>query len=159
MEESLNPLLNLSSTRSFNDLLTLTSALTNHVPAINRVLLCLSHSKHTHPFVFRPNSYLTRERVHLLALADCVVEEEMRVAALYEKIWQFPVVLLPFGSSAGNETVVLRPVDSTEAMTAAAFPLPVSFCQAARSRILALKGVDTLLYDLTSKPPGTIEWE
>lgn len=135
----------------------LATQIPNSVPAFNRVLLCVSHPQPL-PFVFTPGS-ITRERAALLQEADNIVDEEMRRAGLYEKIWQFPVVLLPFGLRAGGQSVVLRPIESTEAMTANAVALPEGALQPMVERLLQLQGVDLVFLDLTNKPPATIEWE
>ncbi len=124
---------------------------------INRVLMCTSHSDSAE-FKFTP-SYITRERADLLREADKIVYEEMLEAGLYEKIWQFPVVLLPFGSAEGQQSIVLRPIESTDAMTANSAHLPEEVIRKMTGRILELNGIDMVFYDLTSKPPGTIEWE
>ena len=124
---------------------------------LNRVLLCLSHADEFTP-QFTP-TYITREVADLLREADAIVDEEMRKANLYKDIWQFPVVLLPVGASAGNHSIVLRPIESTDAMTAAAFPLPGKVLSAITKKLLTLKGIDAVFLDLTNKPPATIEWE
>ncbi len=129
----------------------------NKEPTLNRVLLCTSHTQPFEP-VFTPG-YLTRERADLLREADAIVDEEMRRAELYQSIWQFPVVLLPFGERSGSQSIVLRPIESTDAMTANAVALPEPVLQKMTDRILALDGIDAVFFDLTSKPPGTIEWE
>ncbi|OIO55760.1 hypothetical protein AUJ46_00495 [Candidatus Peregrinibacteria bacterium CG1_02_54_53] len=123
----------------------------------NRVLLCTS-SAEPRDFVFTPGA-ITKERADLLREADAIVIEEMRRADLYESIWQFPVVLLPFGETSGGQSVVLRPVESQEAMTARAAALPPEVLQRMTRRIMELNGIDSVFYDLTSKPPATIEWE
>jgi GMP synthase (glutamine-hydrolysing) len=78
---------------------------------------------------------------------------------LYKRIWQFPVVLLPFGEKPGSQSIVLRPIDSQEAMTAEAIALPEDVLKRMTDRILALPDVDCVFIDLTNKPPATIEWE
>lgn len=123
----------------------------------NRVLLCTS-STDVKPFVFSPGG-ITKERADLLREADAIVTEEMRRSDLYERIWQFPVVLLPFGATPGGQSVVLRPVESQEAMTARAASLPSSVLERMTKRIMELPGIDFVFFDLTSKPPATIEWE
>ncbi len=123
----------------------------------NRVLLCTSATE-PRPFTFTPG-FITRERADLLREADAIVGEEMRRAGLYESIWQFPVVLLPFGKQLGGQSIVLRPVESQEAMTARASSLPEDVLRDMTGRILSLPGIDFVFYDLTSKPPATIEWE
>ena len=124
---------------------------------INRVLVCVSQSEKAE-MVLAPMT-VTRERADLLREADAIVDEEMRRGGLYEKIWQFPVVLLPVGKKSGGQSIVLRPVESTEAMTANAAPLSPDVLLRMTQRIMKLSGIDLVFYDLTSKPPGTIEWE
>lgn len=129
----------------------------NHRREFNRVLLCTSSSE-AYPFVFSSGA-ITKERAEKLRDADAIVTEEMRRADLYERIWQFPVVLLPFGRNPGGQSIVLRPVESQEAMTARAAFLPPEVLQRMTERIVQLSGIDFVFYDLTSKPPATIEWE
>ncbi|MDD5102880.1 MAG: glutamine-hydrolyzing GMP synthase [Candidatus Peribacteraceae bacterium] len=135
----------------------LATEIPNRRREFNRVLLCTS-STEARPFTFSPGA-ITQERTDLLREADAIVTEEMRRAGLYEKIWQFPVVLLPFGSTPGGQSVVLRPVESQEAMTARAAVLPAAVLKRMTERIMGLTGIDFVFYDLTSKPPATIEWE
>jgi GMP synthase (glutamine-hydrolysing) len=135
----------------------LATGIPNANPAFNRVLLCTSHTAPT-DFVFSPGS-ITPERAALLQEADQIVYEEMQRSNLYEKIWQFPVVLLPFGTSEGGQSIVLRPIDSQEAMTATAIPLPADVLERMTKRILDLPTVDCVFLDMTNKPPATIEWE
>jgi GMP synthase (glutamine-hydrolysing) len=135
----------------------LATSIPNRHPEINRVLLCTSHSTPV-AFVCTP-SFVTRARADLLRSADATVDEEMRRTGLYESIWQFPVVLLPIGTTPGGQSIVLRPVESQEAMTANAFHLPAEFIKRVTEKLLTLPGIDLVFYDLTSKPPATIEWE
>lgn len=123
----------------------------------NRVLKCTSHSD-VPEFVFTPG-YLTNARADLLREADAIAHEEQVAAGLYGEIWQFPVVLLPFGTSEGGQSVVLRPIASTDAMTANAVHLPQAALQKMTDRIMQIEGIDLVFLDLTNKPPGTIEWE
>ncbi len=139
----------------------------NTVPAFNRVVFCTSHAEPP-SIVFTPGA-ITRERADLLREADAVVHEELRRTDLYETVWQFPVVLLPFGTrdggpasakaTVGRHSIVLRPVESQEAMTANAAALPATLIRRMTERILSIPGIDMVFLDLTSKPPGTIEWE
>ncbi len=133
------------------------TSIPNKIHAFNRVLLCTSHSAPV-DFVFTPMT-LTRERAALLQEADFIVDEEMHRAKLYEEIWQFPTVLLPFGIKAGGQSIVLRPIDSQEAMTATAIPLPEDVLKRMTDRLLQLPGIDCVFLDMTNKPPATIEWE
>jgi GMP synthase (glutamine-hydrolysing) len=135
----------------------LATEISNRYRAFNRVLLCTSQSE--------PATLLTtagginRERADLLREADAIADEEVRRAGLYGQIWQFPVVLLPCGIHPGAQSIVLRPIASVDAMTADAFILPPAVLQRMTERIMQLPGIDTVFFDLTSKPPATIEWE
>jgi len=74
-------------------------------------------------------------------------------------VWQFPVILIPLGTSASPDSVVLRPVDSVDGMTAQSVPMPGELLHALCSEILQVEGIAGIFCDLTNKPPGTIEWE
>lgn len=135
----------------------LATSIPNSIPIFNRVLLCTSQEVPA-DFTFTP-SFITKERADLLREADAIVDEEMRGAGLYEKIWQFPVVLLPCGFGEGGQSIVLRPIESLDAMTANAVHLSKDVLERITKRILGLKGIDAVFLDLTNKPPATIEWE
>ncbi len=102
---------------------------------------------------------LTRERIALLRAADDLVTRIVRKHALYDSIWQFPVALVPLGSAPGRETVVLRPVNSRDGMTADFARLPATVVDEIAATLAALPLVDAVLYDVTNKPPATIELE
>ena len=102
---------------------------------------------------------LTRERIALLRAADDLVTRIVRKHALYDTIWQFPVALVPLGSGPGRETVVLRPVNSRDGMTADFARLPATVVDEIAATLAALPAVDAVLYDVTNKPPATIELE
>ncbi|MBT4119760.1 MAG: glutamine-hydrolyzing GMP synthase [Candidatus Peribacter sp.] len=135
----------------------LSTSIPNASEDFNRVLMCTSHTS-APEFVFSPG-YITASRAEILRDADAIAHEEMVKAGLYESIWQFPVVLLPFGTTEGGVSIVLRPVESQEAMTANAVDLPKEVVVSMTKRLLSLDGVDIVFQDLTHKPPGTIEWE
>ena len=79
---------------------------------------------------------------------------------LYEKVWQCPTVMVPVEMEGGEgELVVVRPIHSQRAMTAAPVELPPELLSELRDAIMALPGVSGIALDITSKPPGTIEWE
>lgn len=134
----------------------ISTEITNNVSDINRVLLLICDINIENPAV--KNSYITRERLDLLRLADDIVNRYLAENDLYNKIWQKPVVLIPV-SFNGGESIVLRPVDSTEAMTANFSKIPMHHVKAMCDKIMALDGIDAVFYDITNKPPGTIEWE
>ena len=74
-------------------------------------------------------------------------------------IWQFPVILIPLGTAQAPESVVLRPVESVDGMTAQSAPMAAELLDELCRELLSLEGVAGVFYDLTHKPPGTIEWE
>jgi GMP synthase (glutamine-hydrolysing) len=101
---------------------------------------------------------LTPKRVKLLQEADRIVTEFLREHGLYKRVWQCPVVLVPFTRN-GGETIALRPVTSVDGMTAEVARLLPSKVDLLAKQLMALPGVDAVLYDLSHKPPSTIEWE
>jgi GMP synthase (glutamine-hydrolysing) len=110
---------------------------------------------------------VTKARCDVLRAADVVIDEEIRAAGLYEAIWQSFGVLLPVRSVGvmGDgrtyaETLAVRAVHSKDGMTADWVPLPYDLLGRISSRIVnEVAGVNRVVYDITSKPPGTIEWE
>ncbi|MFO7985214.1 MAG: glutamine-hydrolyzing GMP synthase [Desulfatiglandaceae bacterium] len=110
---------------------------------------------------------ITRERLQILRLADAIVVEEIRMAGLYEKVWQSFAVLLPVRSVGvmGDErtyehVIAVRVADSLDAMTADWSKIPYSVLGRISNRIINhVKGVNRVVYDISSKPPSTIEWE
>jgi GMP synthase (glutamine-hydrolysing) len=125
-----------------------------------------------HPFpgpglAIRCPGEITHEKLEILRRADAVFIEEIRRAGLYDEIWQAFAVLLPvrtvgvMGDFRTYDYVVgLRAVTSTDGMTADFYPFDMAFIGAVATRIVnEVKGVNRVVYDVTSKPPGTIEWE
>jgi GMP synthase (glutamine-hydrolysing) len=110
---------------------------------------------------------LTRARLDVLRAADAIIEEEIRAAGLYEAIWQSFGVLLPVKSvgvmgdaRTYEETLAIRAVYSKDGMTADWVPLPYELLATMSTRIInEVRGINRVVYDITSKPPGTIEWE
>ena len=110
---------------------------------------------------------LTRDRLEILRKADRIVEDEVIRAGLYESIWQAFAVLLPvrtvgvMGDERTYEHVIaLRAVQSSDGMTADWVRLPYDLLASLSSRIInEVKGVNRVVYDISSKPPSTIEWE
>jgi GMP synthase (glutamine-hydrolysing) len=126
-----------------------------------------------HPFpgpglAIRIIGAVTRERLEILRRADQVAREELSRAGLDRDVWQFPVVLLAEVRSVGvqgdgrtyGHPVVLRPVSSEDAMTADWSRLPYDVIERISTRITnEVREVNRVVLDVTSKPPGTIEWE
>jgi GMP synthase (glutamine-hydrolysing) len=125
-----------------------------------------------HPFpgpglAIRIPGEITREKADTLRKADAIYLEELHKHGLYDKIWQAFAVLLPvntvgvMGDERTYESVLaLRAVTSTDGMTADYYPFEHDFLGRTATRIInEVKGVNRVVYDITSKPPGTIEWE
>jgi GMP synthase (glutamine-hydrolysing) len=110
---------------------------------------------------------VTAERVALLQEADEIVVAEIKAAGLYKQLWQSFAVLLPVKSVGvmGDQrtyasTCVVRAVESEDGMTADWAALPYEVLRKISSRIVSeVRGINRVVYDITSKPPGTIEWE
>ncbi len=142
----------------FDVLEKLSTELTNKIPEINRVILHLGGD--TNKPTLKENCFITKERTNLLKMADDIVMKELEESGLIDKVWQFPTVLLPLSfNNSRDEAIVLRPVNSKEAMTAKFSKLPEPFINKVVSQIVEINGISTVFYDLTHKPPGTIEWE
>jgi len=125
-----------------------------------------------HPFpgpglAIRVPGKISQDRLDTLRKADAIYLEEIRKAGLYDDIWQAFAVLLPVSTVGvmGDErtyesALALRAVTSTDGMTADFFPFSMEFLGQVATRIInEVSGVNRVTYDVTSKPPGTIEWE
>src|SRR5207247_137552 len=125
-----------------------------------------------HPFpgpglAIRCPGEISREKLDILRLADEIFIEEIRRAGLYDDIWQAFAVLLPVRSvgvmgdfRTYDHVVALRAVSSTDGMTADWYPFPAEVLGKMSSRIInEVRGVNRVVYDVSSKPPATIEWE
>ncbi|NMM46119.1 glutamine-hydrolyzing GMP synthase [Rhodospirillaceae bacterium KN72] len=125
-----------------------------------------------HPFpgpglAIRIPGPVDRDKADILRKADAIYLEEIRNAGLYDKIWQAFAVLLPvktvgvMGDARTYDHVcALRAVTSTDGMTADFYPFPSDFLGRCATRIInEVRGINRVVYDVTSKPPGTIEWE
>lgn len=128
------------------------------VPGVNR---CVWNLASDHPSAFRPLAAgVTRERLDLLREADALVMEGLKRYGVYREVWQCPTVLVPLEvDGRGRELVIIRPIRSERAMTASPARLPDPLLDDLRGVLSALPGVSGVFVDLTSKPPGTIEWE
>lgn len=110
---------------------------------------------------------ISEDKIEILQRADAIYLEEITKAGLYDEIWQAFAVLLPVKSVGvmGDErtyefTCAIRAVTSTDGMTAEWYPMPYDVLEKISSRIInEIKGINRVVYDITSKPPGTIEWE
>lgn len=144
----------------------------DEVRAVGKLLGVPDWFVERHPFpgpglAIRILGDITKERIRLLRLADDIFLEEIREAGLYNEIWQAFAVLLPVQSVGvmGDErtyenVVALRAVTSVDGMTADWFSFPPEVLAKISNRIInEVRGINRVVYDITSKPPGTIEWE
>ncbi|MDQ2804291.1 MAG: glutamine-hydrolyzing GMP synthase, partial [Pseudomonadota bacterium] len=144
----------------------------DEVRALGRTLGMPEEIVGRHPFpgpglAIRIPGAVTRERLDLLRRADTIFLEEISAAGLYDAIWQAFAVLLPVrtvGVMGDGRTFdhacALRAVTSTDGMTADVYPFDAGFLTRVAGRIVnEVRGINRITYDVTSKPPGTIEWE
>ncbi|MGH6835659.1 MAG: glutamine-hydrolyzing GMP synthase [Methylocella sp.] len=144
----------------------------DEVRALGRELGLAQNFVNRHPFpgpglAIRCPGDVTSEKLEILRRADAIYLDEIRKAGLYDKIWQAFAVLLPvrsvgvMGDGRTYDFVcALRAVTSADGMTADFFAFDMAFLGRAATRIInEVKGINRVVYDVTSKPPGTIEWE
>lgn len=140
---------------------TISTNITNNAVGITRVLYLVSDEAFDAKAWHVKRTPVTAERIQILKRADALVRDVMlrRHSSLWEKIWQFPIILIPLQNrNTQRESIVLRPVNSVDGMTA-------SFTNLAKDVLCDIKtvlgrelGVQVFL-DITNKPPATIEWE
>jgi GMP synthase (glutamine-hydrolysing) len=102
---------------------------------------------------------LTPERLARLRHADAIVRRLSEETGFEGEVWQFPIVLIPLGTDAQPDSIVLRPIHSVDGMTAQVVRMPEDLLRKMADELLSVNGVSGIFYDLTHKPPGTIEWE
>ena len=147
--------------RKFSEWQKIATEIPNNFREISRVVFCLNRENSAEPQIF--SAKLEKSRVEILRRADFVAQNFLRnlPPKIGAKVWQFPVVLLPiFFENRGGESIVLRPVESENAMTATAADFDAgNFEKLAKEISREIPEVENVFLDLTSKPPGTIEWE
>lgn len=153
-----HPAVLLDTNQSWSKLRALSPTITNIHKEINRVLLPIYGDTKNLTKCSLNKAYLIASRLELLRKIDAIVDEAILSDKKCGKIWQCPTVLIPFGFQY-KESVVLRPVESEEAMTVSFGTIPKDTLNKIIKKIKTLKVVDFIFYDLTNKPPGTIEWE
>jgi GMP synthase (glutamine-hydrolysing) len=125
---------------------------------VNRVIGEVGHNAPVRTLAVKASA-ITPERMDRLRRADAVVRGLSHEAGFDKDVWQFPVVLIPLGTREMPDSVVLRPIHSVDGMTAQSVAMPEGLRGRMRDALLAIPGVAAVFYDLTHKPPGTIEWE
>jgi GMP synthase (glutamine-hydrolysing) len=136
----------------------LATALINRISGINRVVAAAGSREAIGSLRVLPAA-LTPQRLTRLRLADAAVRRLSRESGFDREVWQFPVVLIPLGTPERPDSVVLRPIDSVDGMTARSVPMDPALLAEMTRELLDLEGISAVFYDLTHKPPATIEWE
>ena len=135
----------------------LSPLITNSLRDVNRVAFWAGSKGPVDEFQVEPTA-TSREGLDVLREADARVREILADYDTHKRIWQCPVVMLPL-KRQDESTIVIRPVESHDGMTAQYARLPWPVIQRIATAVLAVPGVGALLYDVTNKPPATIEWE
>ncbi|MEO5740626.1 MAG: glutamine-hydrolyzing GMP synthase [Vicinamibacterales bacterium] len=135
----------------------LAPAITNSLRDVNRVVFWAGAKGSIDEFRVEPTT-TSREGLDVLREADARVRDILAEYDTQQRIWQCPVVMLPL-KRQGESTIAIRPVESHDGMTAQYSRLPWPVLQRIAAAVLSVPGVAALLYDVTNKPPATIEWE
>ncbi len=152
---SYRPVIALSA---FPDQAEFAADLVNRIAAVNRVVVSVASHAALDDLSTYPAA-LTPKRLTRLRRADSIVRRATYDSGFDTQIWQMPVVLIPAGTTERPDSVVLRPIDSVDGMTAQAVIMPGDLLDRIARELLAVDGICSVFYDITNKPPGTIEWE
>lgn len=134
------------------------TAIINRIAGVNRVVALVESVAPLASLAVR-GSALTPERLARLRRADAIVRRLAHDSGFDSRVWQFPVVLIPLGTAERPDSIVLRPIDSVDGMTARSVPMDRALLATMTHELLQVAGVSGVYYDLTHKPPATIEWE
>ena len=132
--------------------------LTNRLADVNRVV-AVAGSKARLSTLSVFEAPISKPRLDLLREADAIVRDFCAETRFDERVWQFPVILIPVGVGESRESVVLRPINSVDGMTADVVLMEQDQLEALGAKLLNLNEIAVVFYDLTHKPPGTMEWE
>lgn len=132
--------------------------LINRHASVNRVVALVGSKAPLAEMSVSPAS-VDESRIERLRRVDAIVRRLSHESGFDRAVWQFPVILIPLGTPAEPDSVVLRPVDSTDGMTAQSVGMPGELLSAMACELWKVAGVSAVFYDLTHKPPATIEWE
>lgn len=148
------------TSRSPAELVSAATEVPNMFPDINRFLYCLSQNTVPETLFSVLPAEVHTNRIALLQEADALIRKILEEEGLQKDVWQFPVVLLPFGVIPSTESVILRPIQSENAMTATSVIFSDEILQKMSEAIVQkIPQISAVFLDMTSKPPGTIEWE
>lgn len=131
----------------------------NRSDAFNRVVVRVGDAPEPVEALSVRAATVTRERLDRLREADAIVRRLSVESGFEERVWQFPVILVPLGTPGKPDAIVLRPIHSVDGMTAQSVGMPRELLREMSAELLKVPGISAVFYDLTHKPPGTIEWE
>jgi GMP synthase (glutamine-hydrolysing) len=134
------------------------TALVNRLSGVNRVVAPVE-TRVPIPEMRVSACSLSSERLARLRRADATVRRLSHAGGFDKRIWQFPVILIPLGIPGAPDSVVLRPVDSVDGMTARSVAIDPPLLNEMCAELMQQEGIAGVFVDLTHKPPGTIEWE
>ncbi len=132
--------------------------LINRHAGVNRIVVAVWTASPIDQLRVHPAT-LTEDRLDRLRQADAIVRRLSHESGFDHEVWQFPVVLIPLGTEARRDSIVLRPIDSVDGMTARAIRMPEPLLSQIAKELSQIEGIGGVFYDLTNKPPATIEWE
>jgi GMP synthase (glutamine-hydrolysing) len=132
--------------------------LINRITGINRIVARVASLAPLSEMHVAESS-IDAERLTRLRRADAIVRRLSHEHGFDRQVWQFPVILIPVGRPGAPDSVVLRPVDSVDGMTAQSVAMDEALLRTMAAELLGVPGICGVFYDLTHKPPGTIEWE
>ncbi|MBN2306794.1 glutamine-hydrolyzing GMP synthase [Candidatus Peregrinibacteria bacterium] len=151
-----HPVALFTDLRDWEALEKISTAITNHFAEVNRVILALKGK----PGNFKLKlADISADRIEVLQQVDDKINTMMEKAPEDYGIWQFPVILVPVSTEKEKESIVLRPIVSTEAMTASFAKIDRKVLNKLVETASSEASISHIFYDLTHKPPGTIEWE
>ncbi len=130
----------------------------NKLTRVNRVMWHAAGHAGPGEMRVRP-AHLTAGRLERLRRSDAIVRRLSMESGFEQRVWQFPVVVIPCGTLDRPDSVVLRPIHSVDGMTAQAVFMPEELLHRMTAELLEIPGICSVFYDLTHKPPATIEWE
>ena len=134
------------------------TAVINRTRRVNRVVGLVAGHMPLERMSVR-QAYLTEDRLSRLRRADAIVRRTSLESGFEKLVWQFPVVAIPVGDELRPDSIVLRPIHSVDGMTASSVLMDRSLLGPLAAELLEIGGVCAVFYDLTHKPPATIEWE
>jgi GMP synthase (glutamine-hydrolysing) len=145
-------------TRKWDKYNMISTDITNNIKDINRVVVQPFKKKLPKIIIYNKIN-LNKEHSDILRSVDFRVNKLLKEFKISKEIWQMPVALIPIGHKKNKFSIVLRPVESQEAMTANFYPMKRKYLKIIVRSILKIPSISYVFYDITNKPPGTIEWE